>query len=56
MRIVSLKVPEALVDALDELVRRGVYLSRSAAIRAAILDLVRAERQIQGMLERGRRA
>ena len=40
MRLISVTVPEAYLDALEELVRRGVYPNRSAAIRAAIRDLL----------------
>ncbi|MFB0568143.1 MAG: ribbon-helix-helix domain-containing protein [Nitrososphaeria archaeon] len=43
MKIVSVKMPEALIDGMDELVSRGVYPSRSAVMRTAIRDLLRSE-------------
>jgi Arc/MetJ-type ribon-helix-helix transcriptional regulator len=33
MRLLSLKMPDALVEGMDELVRRRLYPSRSAVIR-----------------------
>jgi len=38
---VTVSLPVAYVDALDELVRRGVYRSRSEAIREAIRELLK---------------
>lgn len=43
MKLISVKMPEALIEAMDELVRRGVYPSRSAILRAAVRDLLREE-------------
>jgi Arc/MetJ-type ribon-helix-helix transcriptional regulator len=43
MKLVSLKMPDALVEGLDELVRRGLYPSRSAVIRTAVRDQLRKE-------------
>ena len=43
MRLISAKLPEALIDGMDELVRRGLYPNRSAVIRTAIRDLLKAE-------------
>jgi antitoxin ParD1/3/4 len=43
MKLVSLKMPDALVEGMDELVRRGLYPSRSAVIREAIRDLLKKE-------------
>ncbi len=43
LKIVSVKMPEALIDGMDELVSRGVYPSRSAVMRTAIRDLLRSE-------------
>lgn len=42
-RIITLKIGEALLEAIDELVKRGLYTSRSEAIRAAIKELVKKE-------------
>jgi antitoxin ParD1/3/4 len=33
MKLLSLKMPDALVEGMDELVRRRLYPSRSAVIR-----------------------
>jgi Arc/MetJ-type ribon-helix-helix transcriptional regulator len=43
MKLLSLKMPDALVEGMDELVRRGLYPSRSAVIRTAVRDLLRKE-------------
>jgi Arc/MetJ-type ribon-helix-helix transcriptional regulator len=43
MKLLSLKMPDALVEGMDELVRRGLYPSRSAVIRKAVRDLLRKE-------------
>jgi len=43
MKLVTVKLPEALVDGIDELVRSGMYPSRSAVVRAAVRDLLKSE-------------
>ena len=43
MKLVTVKLPEALIDGLDELVRSEMYPSRSAAIRAAVRDMLKRE-------------
>lgn len=43
MKLISFKGPRKQIEALDELVRLGIYASRSEAIRVAIRDLIRAE-------------
>jgi Arc/MetJ-type ribon-helix-helix transcriptional regulator len=43
LKLVTAKIPEAQVTDLDELVRMGMYRSRSAAIRAAVRDLMHHE-------------
>ena len=43
MKLVSLKMPDMLVEGMDELVRRGLYPSRSAVMRAPVRDLLRKE-------------
>jgi Arc/MetJ-type ribon-helix-helix transcriptional regulator len=43
MRMISVKMPESLVDGIDELVERGVYRNRSAVVRAAVRDLLLKE-------------
>lgn len=43
MKLVTVKLPEASIEGLDDLVRSGMYPSRSAAIRAAVRDLLKKE-------------
>ncbi|MEA2070212.1 MAG: ribbon-helix-helix domain-containing protein [Asgard group archaeon] len=43
MNLISVKIPENFLEGLDDLVRLGVYPSRSEAIRVAIRDLLREE-------------
>jgi hypothetical protein len=43
LKLVTVKLPEALIEGLDELVRMGMYPSRSAAVRASVRDLLRRE-------------
>jgi len=43
MRLVTVKLPEALVEGLDKLVDAGLYPSRSAAIRSAVRDMLKKE-------------
>jgi Predicted transcriptional regulators containing the CopG/Arc/MetJ DNA-binding domain len=43
MKIITIKVPEKYLEAIDELVNTGRYNSRSDAIRSAIGDLIRKE-------------
>lgn len=43
IRIITVKIPEAYLEGLEELVNTGRYTSRSEAIRAAIRDLLKRE-------------
>ncbi|MFH0897030.1 MAG: ribbon-helix-helix domain-containing protein [Candidatus Bathyarchaeota archaeon] len=43
MKLVTVKLPEALIGGLDELVSSGMYPSRSSAIRAAVRDMLKRE-------------
>jgi len=43
MPVVSVKMADALIEGLDELVRARLYRSRSEAMRAAVRDLLRRE-------------
>jgi metal-responsive CopG/Arc/MetJ family transcriptional regulator len=43
LKLISVKLPEALIEGMDELVRRGLYPSRSAILRAAVRDLLKRE-------------
>jgi Arc/MetJ-type ribon-helix-helix transcriptional regulator len=43
MKIVTVHLPEAYVEALDELVKRRMYPNRAEAIRMAVRDFIRRE-------------
>ena len=43
LRLITVMLPESYLEGLHELVRQGMYPSRSAAIRAAVRDLLRKE-------------
>lgn len=43
VKLISVKMPEALIEGMDELVKRGVYPSRSAVMRTAVRDLLKKE-------------
>jgi Arc/MetJ-type ribon-helix-helix transcriptional regulator len=43
LKLVTVKLPEKLVTDVDQLVKAGIYHSRSDAIRAAVRDLLRRE-------------
>ncbi|HIH90108.1 TPA: ribbon-helix-helix protein, CopG family [Desulfurococcaceae archaeon] len=44
-------MPEAYVEAIDELVRKGRFTSRSEAIRVAIRELLRRELWVRELEE-----
>ncbi len=48
VHLVTVKMSEVYVKGLDELVARGMYPSRSEAIRVAIRDLLRRELWVNG--------
>lgn len=48
MKLVTVKMPDAYIEGLDELVRDGRYSSRSEAIRIAVRDLLRRELWLRG--------
>lgn len=43
MKLVSVNLPDAYVDSLDELVSNGYYPNKSEAIRAAVRDMIKDE-------------
>jgi len=43
MKIVTVLLPESYLEGLHELVREGMYPSRSAAIRMAVRDMLKME-------------
>jgi len=44
---IAVRLPEPLLDALDDLVTSGAYESRAAAVRAGIEAIMKLERQHQ---------
>lgn len=55
-RVVSVKLPERLIDGIDQLVKGGLYTSRSDAIRTAVRDLLTKELSIPSSTNRARLA
>ena len=45
MILISFRVPRKMLEELEEMVRLGVFPSRSEAIRVAIRDLIEKEKQ-----------
>lgn len=43
VKLVTVKLPERLIDDMDQLVKAGVYHNRSDAIRSAVRELLRRE-------------
>jgi len=43
LKLVTCLLPEAYLEGLDKLVGQGMYPSRSAAIRFAVLDMLKRE-------------
>ncbi len=43
MKLVTVLLPEAFLEGLDELVRANMYPSRSSAIRSAVRDMLKKE-------------
>ncbi len=43
MRVVTVHLPEAYLEAIDELVRRRLYPNRAEAIRMAVRDFIKEE-------------
>jgi len=50
MKIVTVHLPEAYLEAIDELVRMKVYPNRAEAIRMAVRDLIQREYPIVASL------
>ena len=43
MKLVTVKLPDALIQGMDELIKAGMYPSRSAVVRTAVRDLLKNE-------------
>jgi len=46
VKVVTVHLPEAYIEAIDELVRRRIYPNRAEAIRMAVRDFIREEAAI----------
>ncbi|MGB9730140.1 MAG: ribbon-helix-helix domain-containing protein [Thermoprotei archaeon] len=44
MITLTLKIPEQYIKELDELVKQGIFTSRSEAVRFALRELIRKEK------------
>ena len=53
MKVVTVHLPEAYVEAIDNLVKKGYYPNRAEAIRMAVRDLIRREGPWMADSERG---
>lgn len=42
---IAVRLPRELLDALDDMVQRGRYVSRAAAVRAGLVALAEADRR-----------
>jgi len=54
MILVSFHIPRQMLRELDELVKRGIFPSRSEAIRVAIRNLIEKEKQRRDTVEKYR--
>ena len=43
MKVVTVHLPEAYIEAIDQLVRRKLYPNRAEAIRMAVRDFIMEE-------------
>lgn len=43
MKTISVNIPQAFLNGLEELVQNGLYANRSEAIRVAVRDLLKRE-------------
>jgi Arc/MetJ-type ribon-helix-helix transcriptional regulator len=50
MRLITVYVPEAILETLDQLVRLRIYPNRSEAIRYGIKNLIDSEGGVQFLL------
>jgi Arc/MetJ-type ribon-helix-helix transcriptional regulator len=46
MKVVTVHLPEAYLEAIDELVRKRLYPNRAEVIRMAVRDLIRREARL----------
>jgi Arc/MetJ-type ribon-helix-helix transcriptional regulator len=46
MKVVTVHLPEAYLEAIDELVKKKLYPNRAEVIRMAVRDLIRREAKL----------
>ena len=46
MKVVTVHLPEAYLEAIDELVKKRLYPNRAEVIRVAVRDLIRRESRL----------
>ena len=46
MKVVTVHLPEAYLEAIDELVKKKLYPNRAEVIRMAVRDLIRRESRL----------
>ena len=46
MKVVTVHLPEAYLEAIDELVKKRLYPNRAEVIRMAVRDLIRRESRL----------
>lgn len=52
MKLITVKLPEAYLTGIDELVNAGIYPNRSEALRVAIRDMLKRELWASGRPKR----
>lgn len=55
LKVVTIKIPEELVEQLDKLVESGFFASRSEAIRLALRDLIERRKYMNRIIEEQRK-
>ena len=53
-KLVTVKIPESLLEKVDKLVEKGVFATRSEAIRVALKELVERQQYFNKIIEETR--
>ena len=51
-RTITVKLPEDLLESLDELIANGMYKNRSEAIRSAVEELIKRDLLFPGIIKK----
>uniref|UniRef100_A0A7J3ZMJ7 Ribbon-helix-helix protein, CopG family n=1 Tax=Fervidicoccus fontis TaxID=683846 RepID=A0A7J3ZMJ7_9CREN len=51
-RTITIKLPEEILESLDELIAMGVYRNRSEAIRSAVEELIKRDLLFPGIIRK----